>query len=65
MAVKTLARHRKVIFDAMKIDIRTSASATLGDRMTINAARVFRWDNRVVPDQVDIDNHWDLAQAPR
>lgn len=48
----------------MKLGIHTPASATLGNRRTINLARAFRWDNRVVPDAVDIDGLWNLAQAP-
>jgi hypothetical protein len=39
-----MIHHRSAIEAAMKLDIRTPDSATLGNRRTINAARVFRWD---------------------
>ena len=55
MSAKTLARHRSAILDAMRLDIHTPASATLGNRRHVDPARVFRWDNRVMAGAVDID----------
>lgn len=64
-SAKTVGRHHSVIQKKMKLDVSTPASATLGNRRTINAGRVFRWDNRVVPEAVEIDELWDLAEGPR
>jgi len=53
--VKTIASHRKLIEDALGVDIRTPASAVLGDRGTVDVRAVFDWSNRVRADAIDID----------
>lgn len=53
--VKTIASHRKIIAEALGIDIRTPASAVFGGRRTVDVRDVFDWKNRVQAAKIDID----------
>jgi hypothetical protein len=55
--VKTIAAHRKLIQSAMGLDIRTPASAVLGNRRTVDVRAVFDWKNRVRAEAINLDVH--------
>lgn len=52
---KTVGAHRKILQDALRLDIRQPASSVLGNRAAVDAAAVFAWDNRVIAEAVDLE----------
>lgn len=52
---KTVGAHRRLIREALGLDIRTPASAVFGGRGTVDVREVFEWSNRVQDADIDLD----------